>query len=93
MGLEGVVECKKMNNFNDLSFLGGASLPGHAGDGRGSSGQPWEKDVEAFALPDFNMDVDDSCGAQFALLLQVGYSVKSIISQTQLYYNIVNLIS
>ena len=74
MGLEGVVECKKMSSFNhDLSLLGGTSMPGNIGDGSGcsASGLLWEKDAEAFAMPDFSMDVDDSCGAQLALLLQV----------------------
>lgn len=71
MGLEGVVECKKMNSFNNLSVLGGASTLSYLGNGLDycASGLMSECNAEALALPDFSMDVDEA--EQLPLLLQV----------------------
>lgn len=84
MGLEGVVECKKMNSFNNLSVLGGASTLSYLGNGLDycASGLMSECNAEALALPDFSMDVDEA--EQLPLLLQA----QALIQKSQSYQQI-----
>ena len=73
MGLEGVVECKKMTSFNDLG-LGGTHPLSKLGEGSlAASGITMVKEEGAQALPDVTMDIDASCTAQLSILLQVSF--------------------